>query len=575
MPKALLKKVLISLLLACYLLVLSLANVSLVSRVSAQTPAPNWYNQDFKNWYIKVYDSPTNDVFGERYTAAQVEWIFYGLLSLVLNGATGDPKLVACILKGGSQTYQNIKNAPVVGGVLQRVVPQPIQQSAAVASCGIDKFFRNLSATSYQQNSSTGIADFILFTDRPLSGITYFRNVGRSWHLIPEARAQATQVGFGFSALNPILPIWRASRNVAYGILVFAILILSFMIMFRVKINPQTVITVQSAIPKIVIALILITFSYAIAGFMVDLMYTVIGFFSLILSNAYGGGGNDILGIKTSVTGFFDYMTKGPVLPGQSSPSGIFGAFSIYVPAFVTTMLFAFLGTSGILIGLFGLLLTPLILLVLIAILLFVIVKTLWTLLKAFAYVILLVIFAPLQIALGVVVPGVGFGTWLRSLASNLAVFPVAGLFISLAFLFLVMSVKLTLGDILSGNTIANIFVGTFNANQVSGWPPLLGVGTGAGQGLVFLGVSLVMLLILPKVSDIIKAVIEGKPFEYGTAIGEAAGPIMGAVGLGRGAVGRGITGFFGEEIQARLGRRFGKVQETESGKVTREGIKE
>lgn len=45
------------------------------------------------------------------------------------------------------------------------------------------------------------------------------------------------------------------------------------MIMFRRKIDPQTVISIQSAIPKIIISLILITFSFAICGLMVDIIF--------------------------------------------------------------------------------------------------------------------------------------------------------------------------------------------------------------------------------------------------------------------------------------------------------------
>ena len=44
--------------------------------------------------------------------------------------------------------------------------------------------------------------------------------------------------------------------------------------------SPQTIVTIQSALPKIVVTLILVTFSYAIAGFMVDLVYVVMGLFS-------------------------------------------------------------------------------------------------------------------------------------------------------------------------------------------------------------------------------------------------------------------------------------------------------
>jgi len=71
---------------------------------------------------------------------------------------------------------------------------------------------------------------------------------------------------------------------------------MAFMIMFRVRISPQTVITVQSALPKIIFTLILITFSYAIAGFLIDLMYVVIGIFSFIVTQGgiFDGSATDL-----------------------------------------------------------------------------------------------------------------------------------------------------------------------------------------------------------------------------------------------------------------------------------------
>ena len=46
--------------------------------------------------------------------------------------------------------------------------------------------------------------------------------------------------------------------------------------MFRVKINPQTVVSLQTMIPKLIITMLLVTFSFAIAGFVIDLVYVII-----------------------------------------------------------------------------------------------------------------------------------------------------------------------------------------------------------------------------------------------------------------------------------------------------------
>src|SRR5690606_25281628 len=81
--------------------------------------------------------------------------------------------------------------------------------------------------------------------------------------------------GLGFSSLDPILDTWKAFRNVAYLFYVIMFLVIGFMIMFRQKISSQAVVTAQQALPKIIISLIAVTFSYALAGLMIDAMYLI------------------------------------------------------------------------------------------------------------------------------------------------------------------------------------------------------------------------------------------------------------------------------------------------------------
>ena len=79
--------------------------------------------------------------------------------------------------------------------------------------------------------------------------------------------------GIGFDGLTPVLQIWKAFRNLTYLFFVILFVILGLGIMFRLNIDARTVMTMQNQIPKIIIALVLITFSYAIAGFLIDMMY--------------------------------------------------------------------------------------------------------------------------------------------------------------------------------------------------------------------------------------------------------------------------------------------------------------
>ena len=63
-----------------------------------------------------------------------------------------------------------------------------------------------------------------------------------------------------------VYQFWEAMRNVAYGVLAIVLLVMGFMILGRKQIGQQTVVTVQYAIPKVVMAVVLITFSYPIGA---------------------------------------------------------------------------------------------------------------------------------------------------------------------------------------------------------------------------------------------------------------------------------------------------------------------
>lgn len=110
------------------------------------------------------------------------------------------------------------------------------------------------------------------FMAPPASGIYYVATMLDSAGFVPKSYAAE---GIGFAGLRPLLEIWRKIRNLAFLILVLIVMTAGFMIMFRMQLNAQTVIGIESALPRIIITLLLITFSFAIAGFLIDLMYIV------------------------------------------------------------------------------------------------------------------------------------------------------------------------------------------------------------------------------------------------------------------------------------------------------------
>src|SRR5207248_2071356 len=93
--------------------------------------------------------------------------------------------------------------------------------------------------------------------------------------------------GYGYASLRPFLKLWKAFRNIIYLLFVIVFVVIGLGVMLRLKVDNKTVMTVQAAIPKIVVALILVTLSYAIVGFLIDMMWFSCYFlYELILKGA-------------------------------------------------------------------------------------------------------------------------------------------------------------------------------------------------------------------------------------------------------------------------------------------------
>lgn len=100
----------------------------------------------------------------------------------------------------------------------------------------------------------------------PFSGGTYLASIN------PLHTKQAYAAGT--DVLTIVLEIWQAIRDIAYFLSIVVLIIMGIMIMFRIRVGrPGIEVTIMAAIPKILVALVLITFSYAISGLLVDVYY--------------------------------------------------------------------------------------------------------------------------------------------------------------------------------------------------------------------------------------------------------------------------------------------------------------
>lgn len=85
----------------------------------------------------------------------------------------------------------------------------------------------------------------------------------------------AAQIDYKNPLINSIYTTWKVIRDISYGLLGLVLLYIGFTIILRKKIDQQTVVSVQYAIPNIVISIFLITFSYPIGAVLTSLGWTL------------------------------------------------------------------------------------------------------------------------------------------------------------------------------------------------------------------------------------------------------------------------------------------------------------
>lgn len=359
----------------------------------------------------------------------------------------------------------------------------------------------------------TGNLIAVMSASPPASGVQYLADLGQNLGIIKPAYAQE---GVGFRSLTPLLGIWKVFRNIAYFLFVLVFIGIGFAIMFRVKISPQAVVTIQSAIPRIVIALILVTFSYAIVGFMLDLMYVLVFLIFSLFREAL----------------LFNYPGLNDAIKGLDSQGGL--TLPLQVLFTLASYVFAVLPRLVIIFAP-----APILALIVLVIVLYTQIRILFSVLLAYVGIILSLFFGPLQIALGAL-PGNGsIGAWFRNLLANVAVLPTIWIMIMLAGFFLSYGPLPTPTDV--GNDLnqwMNILrqLNPINAFTGGGFNPVAGSIQGFWNILSFITMPLLgfgIFLLTPKAAQMVKDTLKVTPFKYGTAFGEAMRPVSGPLRYG------------------------------------------
>lgn len=383
--------------------------------------------------------------------------------------------------------------------------------------------------------------------------------------------------GVGYQSISPLIEIWKVSRNMVYLVFVVVFVLVGFAIMFRFQIDPRTVMSIENQLPKLTIGLLLVTFSFAIAGLLIDAMWTTTFLVTNIVVSVDNGYANspdanvirmDAKRVNTSLfenpLGFANNILPNGIFPTALGAGGSFRdvLLSILTPGNTArlglsppppdcengTPFIGFFGTAwcnfsdnigghiaDLLGEIFGAVIANIIgalgvAIVLIAIII-AMVRVWFTLLIAYVYILLDIVMGPFMILFGMF-PGskLGFGSWARDLLANLMSFPV------------------TIGLFLIGRLFMDAFTGP-NQTQALFVPPLIGNpnGTsGAGNPLGWL-LGLAIILITPGIVNTMRELFKAPQSKLGAQVFQ--GLSMGGKAVT--SLGRGVFGAFtGNDIR-------------------------
>jgi len=393
----------------------------------------------------------------------------------------------------------------------------------------------------------------------PIQFGDYVAYLSNNFGVVKQTYAQ--NFGSGFYSLAPMLKLWTALRNISYLLFVVIFLVVGFAIMLRVNIDARTVMTIQNQIPKLIIGILLVTFSYAIAGLLVDTMwvanYVLINSFSpytgqdagttltqatgnapAFVNYVFGDQNSPIVnwggiigvtagasnGIGDMIQRMFephpeikDSFQQSPPSPGGGGgcalgPLCLVGDLINGVGAMIGNIISSIIGT-------FVSWIVRIMAFLIIGIaILFALIKLWIALIKAYVFVLIDVILAPFWIVAGLLPgagAGVGFGAWVKDLLGNLMAFPA------------------TIGLFLLGKVILNSFQTNGSTNGVTAFNPPLISSTLQGSGIGSL-LALGIILMSPGIVNATKKAFKstgGLSFNGGEFTKAGSGIVGGFIG--------------------------------------------
>jgi len=273
------------------------------------------------------------------------------------------------------------------------------------------------------------------YTTPPIDNLASVIKGGLSNNILNNPVSAADTQEAGNLLLLPVQNVWSAIRDLAYGLFAVVMVAIGIMIIARKEVSPRLVVTFTGALPKIVLGLVLITFSYPIVAFLVDLMqYATEALFFLTWNALHSQltASASVGGLSTLLTGFYSNIMGGAL--GTLNSNAIVQNLGGLTAGALATM-------CGVVILFVGLIIVGLILVV--------------KLIFAWAWILIYTIFSPLLILFGTLPGQEGTITDLgkKILAKGL-LFPITVFFLLLAWSFSVKPMTFPLETLTAGANV-------------------------------------------------------------------------------------------------------------------------
>lgn len=236
-------------------------DVSVCKPYEASWKISIWKSIDMQSTTENLSKSVANTIFGAVYgkdTNAVVlcEDKIFGSMTSVSNVAP----------TGGAGGFGNAEKCGTSATDDQKAVCDEIMNTTKTAYMYKGKPADLLAVDSSLIGISNRIQNTVLRDPIAVNLAYYWRSQVAKIPFVGKTYAAVTLGKNDMAIINAALNVWKACRDISLGFMAVILMYTGLMIVMRKKVNPQLVVTVQYAIPKIIIGLILILFSYPIGA---------------------------------------------------------------------------------------------------------------------------------------------------------------------------------------------------------------------------------------------------------------------------------------------------------------------